>query len=130
MGHLGLTPQSIRRFGGYQVRGTDSEEAQRLLEDAQIIAEAGCFSIVLEKIPSELAQKITRQIEIPTIGIGAGPHCDGQVLVAHDMLGLFEKFKPKFVKQYAQLAAQMRQAFGAYIADVKDETFPTDQHSY
>lgn len=130
MGHLGLTPQSIHRFGDYQVRGKEPEEAQRLLEDAQIIEEAGCFSVVLEKIPADLAQQITRRIGIPTIGIGAGPHCDGQVLVAHDMLGLFEKFKPKFVRHYARLAEEMRRAFRAYVTDVKGEKFPSAQESY
>jgi 3-methyl-2-oxobutanoate hydroxymethyltransferase len=130
MGHLGLTPQSIHQFGGYGIRGKEPEEAQRLLEDAQIIAEAGCFSLVLEKVPSDLARQITEQVAIPTIGIGAGPHCDGQVLVTHDMLGLFEEFRPKFVRQYARLAEAMRQAFQAYIQDVKGGTFPGPEESF
>lgn len=130
MGHLGLTPQSVHQFGGYRVRGKSQAEAQRLIRDAQAIEEAGCFSVVLEKIPSDLARQITQQLKIPTIGIGAGPHCDGQVLVVHDMLGLFEKFKPKFVRHYAQVAEQMRGAFQAYIQDVKEGTFPGPEESY
>ena len=130
MGHLGLTPQSIHQFGGYRVRGKSQEEAQRLIQDAQAIEEAGCFSVVLEKIPSDLAREVTQRLKIPTIGIGAGPHCDGQVLVVHDMLGLFEKFKPKFVRRYAQLAQGMRGAFQAYIQDVKGGKFPSPEESY
>jgi 3-methyl-2-oxobutanoate hydroxymethyltransferase len=130
MSHLGLTPQSIHQFGGYQVRGKTQEEAERLIQDALIIEEAGCFSVVLEKVPADLAGEVTARLSIPTIGIGAGPHCDGQVLVAHDMLGLFEKFRPKFVRQYAQVAEQMRQAFQAYIRDVKEEKFPANEESY
>jgi 3-methyl-2-oxobutanoate hydroxymethyltransferase len=130
MGHLGLTPQSIHQFGGYRIRGKSPETAQRLIQDAQAIEEAGCFSLVLEKVPSDLAREITQRIKIPTIGIGAGPHCDGQVLVVHDMLGLFEKFQPKFVRRYAQLAEQMRSAFQAYIQDVKGGKFPGPQESY
>ncbi|MFC1683637.1 3-methyl-2-oxobutanoate hydroxymethyltransferase [Candidatus Zixiibacteriota bacterium] len=130
MGHLGLTPQSIHQFGDYQVRGKTEQEAQRLLADALAIQEAGCFSLVLEKIPAELARKVTEKLTIPTIGIGAGPHCDGQVLVVQDMLGMFEKFKPKFVRRYAQLAQQMRQAFEAYIGDVKETKFPGPEESY
>ncbi len=130
MGHLGLTPQSIHQFGGYRVRGKSPEEAQRLIQDAQMIEQAGCFSLVLEKVPSELAEKITEGLKIPTIGIGAGPHCDGQVLVVHDMLGLFEKFKPKFVRRYAQLAEELRRAFQAYIRDVKGGGFPAPEESY
>jgi len=130
MGHLGLTPQSIHQFGGYRVRGKSQEEAQRLIQDAQAIEEAGCFSVVLEKIPSDLAREVTQRLKVPTIGIGAGPHCDGQVLVVHDMLGLFEKFKPKFVRRYAQLAQGMRGAFQAYIQDVKGGKFPSPEESY
>ena len=130
MGHLGLTPQSIHQFGGYRVRGKAPETAQRLIQDAQALEEAGCFSMVLEKIPSDLADQITKRVTIPTIGIGAGPHCDGQVLVVHDMLGLFEKFQPKFVRRYAQLAEEMRGAFRAYIQDVKGGKFPGPQESY
>jgi len=130
MGHLGLTPQSIHQFGGYGVRGKQPDEARRLLEDARILAEAGCFSIVLEKIPADLARQITEQIAVPTIGIGAGPDCDGQVLVTHDMLGLFEDFRPRFVRQYAQLAGTMRQAFQSYIRDVKKGEFPGPKESF
>jgi len=130
MGHLGLTPQSIHQFGGYRVRGKSQDEAQQLIQDALDIEEAGCFSVVLEKIPSDLAREITRRLKIPTIGIGAGPHCDGQVLVVHDMLGLFEKFQPKFVRRYAWLAEEMRGAFQAYIKDVKGGKFPSPKESY
>jgi 3-methyl-2-oxobutanoate hydroxymethyltransferase len=130
MGHLGLTPQSIHQFGGYGVRGKQPDEAQRLVEDAGILAEAGCFSIVLEKIPADLARQITEQIPVPTIGIGAGPDCDGQVLVAHDMLGLFEEFRPRFVRQYAHLAGDMRAAFEHYIQDVKKGEFPGPEESF
>jgi 3-methyl-2-oxobutanoate hydroxymethyltransferase len=130
MGHLGLTPQSIHQFGGYRIRGKSQEEAQRLIQDAHAIEEAGCFSVVLEKIPSNLAQEVTQQLKIPTIGIGAGPHCDGQVLVVHDMLGLFERFKPKFVRRYARMAEEMRTAFRAYIQDVKRGKFPSQEESY
>ena len=130
MGHLGLTPQSIHQFGGYRIRGKSQEEAARLIQDAHAIEEAGCFSVVLEKIPSDLAREVTQQLKIPTIGIGAGPHCDGQVLVVHDMLGLFERFKPKFVRRYAQLAEEMRTAFRAYIQDVKRGKFPRQEESY
>ena len=130
MGHLGLTPQSIHQFGGYGVRGKQPEEAENLLQDAEILTQAGCFSIVLEKVPAELAARITERIDIPTIGIGAGPDCDGQVLVTHDMLGLFEEFRPKFVRQYAQLAGTMRQAFERYIGDVKKGEFPGPEESF
>ncbi|MCK4273005.1 3-methyl-2-oxobutanoate hydroxymethyltransferase [bacterium] len=130
MGHLGLTPQSIHQFGGYRVRGKSQDEAQRLIQDAQAIEKAGCFSVVLEKIPSDLAGEISQRLKIPTIGIGAGPECDGQVLVVHDMLGLFEKFKPRFVRRYARLAEQMRGAFQAYIQDVKEAKFPSPEESY
>jgi 3-methyl-2-oxobutanoate hydroxymethyltransferase len=130
MGHLGLTPQSIHQFGGYGVRGKSNEEAQQLIQDAESIEEAGCFSLVLEKIPGDLAREITQRVKIPTIGIGAGPHCDGQVLVVHDMLGLFEKFQPKFVRRYARLAEGMRGAFQAYIQDVKEGKFPGPKESY
>ena len=130
MGHLGLTPQSIHQFGGYGIRGKRPDEARRLLEDARILAQAGCFSIVLEKIPADLARQMTEQVAIPTIGIGAGPDCDGQVLVTHDMLGLFEEFRPKFVRQYARLAGDMRGAFEGYIRDVKKGEFPGPEESF
>lgn len=130
MGHLGLTPQAINKFGTYEVRATTDEEARELLEDAQILADAGAFAIVLEKIPAELAKKVTSSISIPTIGIGAGPYCDGQVLVVYDMLGLTEEFKPRFVRRYSELAEIMRSAFSSYIRDVKAGKFPTKNESY
>jgi 3-methyl-2-oxobutanoate hydroxymethyltransferase len=130
MGHLGLTPQSINRFGTYEVRAQEKHEAVQLLRDAKILAEAGAFSIVLEKIPASLAKKVTHSIPIPTIGIGAGPHCDGQVLVVYDLLGMTEEFRPRFVRRYAELAGTMRGAFRAYIDDVKNGRFPTMKESY
>lgn len=130
MGHIGLTPQSIHQFGGYGLRGKDDQIAKQLLEDAFILQEAGAFSIVLEKIPSALAKEITNTLDIPTIGIGAGKDCDGQILVSHDMLGLYEKFKPKFVRHYAELGKSMREAFNSYINDVKNTKFPSEDESY
>jgi len=130
MGHLGLTPQSIQVFGSYRLRGKDAQEAGELKRDAKILEDAGVFSIVLEKIPADLAGEITRSLTVPTIGIGAGPHCDGQILVTPDMLGLFEAFKPKFVRQYADLAATIRKAVGTYVQDVKNKTYPTKEESY
>ena len=123
MGHLGLTPQSFHMFGGYGLQAKTVASAKQLIEDALLLQDIGCFSIVLEKIPAELAALVSRKLTIPTIGIGAGSSCDGQVLVAHDMLGMFERFKPKFVKQYVQLAGIMREAFEAYISDVKSRHF-------
>lgn len=130
MGHLGLTPQAINKFGTYEVRATEKQEADELLRDAKILADAGVFSIVLEKIPAALAKKVTDSINVPTIGIGAGPHCDGQVLVVSDMLGLTEEFKPRFVRRYTELAETMRNAFRNYIDDVKKGKFPTQKESY
>ncbi|HHJ52581.1 MAG TPA: 3-methyl-2-oxobutanoate hydroxymethyltransferase [Caldithrix abyssi] len=130
MGHLGLTPQSIHQLGGYSVQGKEEAMAQRLKEDALLLQEAGVFSLVLEKIPAALAKEITRSLRIPTIGIGAGADCDGQVLVAHDMLGMYEKFKPKFVRRYAELAKTMMEAFDRYIDDVKNRRFPSEDESY
>lgn len=130
MGHLGLTPQSIHKFGGYDVRGVEEKEAEKILNDAKTLESAGAFAIVLEKIPSELAKKVTDSVSIPTIGIGAGPFCDGQVLVVYDMLGLFEEFKPKFVRRYAELAQIIREAFKNYISDVKTGKFPSEDESY
>ncbi|MBM2844914.1 MAG: 3-methyl-2-oxobutanoate hydroxymethyltransferase [Bacteroidetes bacterium] len=130
MGHLGLTPQAINKFGTYEVRAQDKEEAAQLLRDAKVLADAGVFAIVLEKIPASLAKKVTGSISVPTIGIGAGPHCDGQVLVVYDMLGLTEEFKPRFVRRYAELAQTMRSAFTQYIDDVKEQRFPTMKESY
>ncbi|MBI5020076.1 MAG: 3-methyl-2-oxobutanoate hydroxymethyltransferase [Ignavibacteriales bacterium] len=130
MGHLGLTPQAINKFGTYEVRATTKQEAEELLQDAKVLAEAGVFALVLEKIPAELAKKVTKSIPIPTIGIGAGPHCDGQVLVVYDMLGLTEEFKPRFVRRYSELANTIRDAFRLYINDVKSNKFPTNKESY
>lgn len=130
MGHLGLTPQSVYKLGGYGVRGEDKEQALKMLEDARGLEEAGVFSIVLEKIPAKLAKKITQQISVPTIGIGAGVDCDGQVLVTHDMLGLFERFKPKFSKRYAEVGKEMKRCYRKYIEEVKNKVFPAEEHSY
>lgn len=130
MGHLGLTPQSIRSFGGYGVRGRAEAEAAQYCRDAELLEKAGAFSLVLEKIPAALADTITGAVSIPTIGIGAGPGCDGQILVTHDMLGLFEAFKPKFVRRYAQLADTVRDAVGRYAADVRTGAFPSEEESY
>lgn len=130
MGHLGLTPQAINKFGTYEVRATEKKEASQLLRDAKLLADAGAFAVVLEKIPAALAKKVSQSISIPTIGIGAGPHCDGQVLVVYDMLGLTEEFKPRFVRRYAELAETMRGAFRQYIDDVKSNRFPSKEESY
>ena len=130
MGHLGLTPQSINAFGGYKVQGRDQKTADQLRADALLLAEAGVFAIVLECVPVPLAASITAAVSVPTIGIGAGPACDGQVLVSHDMLGLNESFKPRFVKQYASLAAQMRIAFAAYAGEVASGAYPAPEHGY
>jgi 3-methyl-2-oxobutanoate hydroxymethyltransferase len=130
MGHLGLTPQSINIFGTYVTRGTDSKEAQQIQKDAKILEEAGCFAIVLEKIPSTLAKKVSSSVKIPTIGIGAGIHCDGQILVTYDMLGMMEEFHPRFVRKYLNLAQEIKDAFGRYIKDVKNEKFPSKTESY
>jgi 3-methyl-2-oxobutanoate hydroxymethyltransferase len=130
MGHIGLTPQSIHQFGSYRERGRDEEEAAELLEDAKIVEESGAFALVLEKIPSQLAKRITESIEIPTIGIGAGPHCDGQILVTPDMLGLNVDFHPRFVRYYAELASGVTEAVKNYIRDIKEKKFPTEEESY
>ena len=130
MGHIGLTPQSVHRMGGYLVQGKDAEKAQRLLRDAKALEEAGCFALVLECIPSELARVITGQLSIPTIGIGAGPHCDGQVLVVNDLLGLDSAFKPKFVKRYAELGGSVAGALEAYVREVHDGAFPAEEHVF
>ncbi|MDD5772404.1 MAG: 3-methyl-2-oxobutanoate hydroxymethyltransferase [bacterium] len=131
MGHLGLTPQAINQFGSYKTRGVDKKEAQKIISDAKELEKLGVFAIVLEKIPLELAKKITASISIPTIGIGAGPFCDGQVLVTYDMLGLFSKFLPKFVKKYADLDKEITNAFLAFSQEVKNGKFPDkDKHSF
>jgi 3-methyl-2-oxobutanoate hydroxymethyltransferase len=130
MGHLGLTPQSIYKFGTYRVRAREEEEAEQLRRDAKLLEEAGCFAIVLEKIPAELAAEVTGSVSIPTIGIGAGPTCSGQVLVTHDMLGLTKDFHPRFVRRYAHLADTIGDAVGAYIDDVRSGDFPNENESY
>jgi 3-methyl-2-oxobutanoate hydroxymethyltransferase len=130
MGHIGLTPQAIHKIGGYKVRGKDSEEAKKILKDAKILEEAGAFAIVLECIPYLLAKEITQAVDIITIGIGAGPYCDGQVLVLHDLLGLYEGMKPKFVRKYKDLAEEIRKGIKEFIKDVKEGKFPTLKESY
>ena len=130
MGHLGMTPQSVHRFGGYKVQGKGEPQADTLLADAQALENAGAFAVVLEAMPATLAQSITRAVSIPTIGIGAGPHCDGQVLVLYDLLGLFDEFVPKFVKPYAHLKADALQALRRFKEEVECQKFPTDQESY
>lgn len=130
MAHIGLTPQSIYRMGGFKVQGRSQDSATRLIEDAKILEEAGAFCIVLEAIPASLAQTITSTLTIPTIGIGAGPYCDGQVLVLHDLLGLFDRFLPKFCKRYADLKSVALSAIRQYIQEVEDGQFPTESHSF
>lgn len=130
MGHIGLTPQSIHQFGSYKARGTESEEAQQILEDAKALEDAGAFAIVLEKIPADLSKKITESLNIPTIGIGAGIHCDGQILVTPDMLGLNTDFHPRFIRLYANLADEMINSVGNYVKDTKNKDFPSDKESY
>ena len=130
MGHLGLTPQSIYKFGTYTVRAKEDIEAEQLKKDGQLLQQAGCFAIVLEKIPAVLAKEVSESLTIPTIGIGAGKYCDGQVLVMHDMLGINTEFKPRFLRQYANLAEQIAGAVTNYITDVKSNDFPNDGESY
>jgi 3-methyl-2-oxobutanoate hydroxymethyltransferase len=130
MGHVGLTPQSIHRFGGYKVQGKEKKAAERIVRDAVAVEEAGAFSIVLEGVPMDLAREVTERLSIPTIGIGAGAACDGQVLVVHDMLGLFDMYQPKFVKRYADLRSVIADAVKRYIAEVKDGSFPDEEHSF
>jgi len=130
MGHLGLTPQSIYKFGTYTVRAKDETEANKLLEDAKLLEECGCFGLVLEKIPAELARKVSSALKIPVIGIGAGPDVDGQVLVMQDMLGITQEFKPRFLRRYADLNAVITGAINKYIEDVKAKTFPSADEKY
>ena len=130
MGHLGLTPQSIYKFGTYTVRAKEEAEAQKLKEDAIKLQELGCFGIVLEKIPAKLAKEVSESLTIPTIGIGAGQHCDGQVLVIHDMLGINKGFKPRFLRQYANLFDVMNDAISNYVGDVKAKSFPNEKEEY
>ena len=130
MGHIGLTPQSVHQMGGFKVQGKVEEQKQKVIADAVAVEEAGAFSVVLECIPTELAQDITEQLSIPTIGIGAGVHCDGQVLVTHDLLGLLGDFRPKFVKSYVDLRTVISQAVEKYMKEVQKGVFPTDKHSF
>lgn len=130
MGHLGLTPQSIYKFGTYVVRAREEVEAEQLVKDVLLLQEVGCFAIVLEKIPATLAQRVSKLLTIPTIGIGAGPHVDGQVLVTYDMLGINKEFSPRFVRRYARLHEVMSEAFAKYTSDVKSGGFPTENESY
>jgi len=130
MGHVGLTPQSLHRFGGYKVQGKEKDQREKIVQDALAVEEGGAFSVVLESIPLDLAQEITRRLSIPTIGIGAGMHCDGQVLVVHDMLGLFDMYTPKFVKRYADLKSVMSEAVRNYNAEVREGKFPDEEHSF
>jgi 3-methyl-2-oxobutanoate hydroxymethyltransferase len=130
MGHLGLTPQSIYKFGTYTVRAKEEAEAQKLLNDAKLLQDLGCFGLVLEKIPAHLAQQVSESLWIPTIGIGAGPHTDGQVLVTHDMLGITKDFQPRFLRRYLDLFDLVREAVEQYIKDVKSEDFPNEREQY
>ena len=130
MGHIGLTPQTAAQLGGFKVQGKNEETARKLIQDAKQLEEAGAFSIVLECLPAAVGKLVTEQVSIPTIGIGAGPYCDAQVLVIHDVLGIFDKFTPKFVKKYAELNGQIVNALNAYAQEVEDGTFPDAQHSF
>ena len=130
MGHLGLTPQSIHKFGTYTVRAREEAEAEKLVCDARLLEEAGCFAVVLEKIPAVLAERVSKELSIPTIGIGAGGGTDGQVLVIHDMLGINKGFSPRFLRRYADLHTVMTDAVGRYVADVKSQDFPNEQEQY
>jgi 3-methyl-2-oxobutanoate hydroxymethyltransferase len=130
MGHIGLTPQTISMLGGFKVQGKDAQAAQKIIDDALSLEDSGAFSILLEAIPAPIAKKITERLKIPTVGIGAGIHCDGQVLVVHDMLGLFDRFTPKFAKLYVNLSELMLKAFESYKEEILKGTFPTDQHSF
>jgi 3-methyl-2-oxobutanoate hydroxymethyltransferase len=130
MGHLGMTPQSVNQFGGFATQGKKSDDADNMKKDALALQDVGVFAIVLEKIPADLAKEISESLTIPTIGIGAGPHTDGQILVTQDMLGMYEKFKPKFVRLYAQLASEIKEAVNHYSRDVKNSTFPSEEESF
>ena len=130
MGHLGLTPQSIYKFGTYSVRAKEEVEANKLRQDAKLLEEAGCFAMVLEKIPATLAKEVSESLTIPTIGIGAGRHCDGQVLVMHDMLGINTEFRPRFLRQYLNLHEQITAAVKQYAKDVKSNDFPNENEQY
>lgn len=129
MGHLGLTPQSVHQFGGFRAQGKEVDAAKRLLDDALLLEQAGCFSIVLESIPARLGKLVSERLTIPTIGIGAGPDCDGQVLVTHDLLGMFDRFTPRFVKRYAEIHKAMDKALVSFREEVTTKNFPTAEHS-
>jgi 3-methyl-2-oxobutanoate hydroxymethyltransferase len=130
MGHIGLTPQSVHQFGGYKIQGREKNRREAVMRDALAVEEAGAFAVVLEAMPLDLAQEITERLTIPTIGIGAGIHCDGQVLVIHDMLGLYEDFTPKFVKQFADIKSAVSGAVKEFIGEVKEKSFPAEEHSF
>ncbi len=130
MGHIGLTPQTISMLGGFKVQGKDARAAQKIIDDALSLEDAGAFSVLLEAVPAPIAKRVTERLNVPTIGIGAGVHCGGQVLVVHDMLGLFDRFTPKFAKRYVNLSELMLKAFDSYREEVSKGTFPTDQHSF
>lgn len=130
MGHVGLTPQSVHQFGGYRIQGRGEADARAILDDAMAVEQAGAFAVVLEGIPVQLAREITQRVSIPTIGIGAGMHCDGQILVVHDMLGLFDDFTPKFVKRYANLKETIGGAVRSYMEEVRTEAFPAEEHTF
>jgi 3-methyl-2-oxobutanoate hydroxymethyltransferase len=130
MGHIGLTPQTVSMLGGFKVQGKDAQGAQKIIDDALSLEDAGAFSVLLEAVPAPIAKRVTERLTVPTIGIGAGVHCDGQVLVVHDMLGLFDRFTPKFAKRYVNLSELMLKAFDSYREEVMKGTFPTDQHSF
>ncbi len=130
MGHIGLTPQTVGQLGGFKVQGKDAEAAKQLLEDAKALEKAGAFAIVLECVPAPVAKILTEELSIPTMGIGAGPHCDAQVLVTQDLLGMFDRFVPKFVKQYAQLNKQMNEALNTFYQEVQDDVFPGPEHCF
>jgi 3-methyl-2-oxobutanoate hydroxymethyltransferase len=130
MGHLGLTPQSINKFGTYVVRAREEEEAEKLVKDAHLLEEIGCFSVVLEKIPAVLGERVAKELKIPVIGIGAGPKVDGQVLVLHDMLGITQEFSPRFLRRYSNLADEIKTAIGKYVQDVRGKDFPNEREQY
>ena len=130
MGHVGLTPQPISLLGGYRAQGRDVQTARQVIEDALAVEEAGAFAVILECVPDQVSKIVTERLEVPTISYGSGIYCDGQGLVAHDILGLFDRFTPKFVKKYANLSEQILTAFEAYVGDVTHGEFPTDEHSY
>jgi 3-methyl-2-oxobutanoate hydroxymethyltransferase len=130
LGHLGLTPQSVHQLGGFKAQGKTADAAEKLLQDAILLQDAGCFGLVLESVPSRVADYVSKELQIPTIGIGAGIGCDGQVLVTHDLLGLFDQFQPKFVKRYASLHLDIQKAIQEFITEVKEEQFPEAEHSF